>query len=68
MDLKFRDQEKDLRNKDLQIQESMIQFSVFLQENDRKKNKADEQIQQQDALLKEKQEEIKRKEKQLKLL
>lgn len=42
MDLKFRDQEKDLRNKDLQIQESMIQFSVFLQENDRKKNKADE--------------------------
>ena len=46
----------------------MIQFSVFLQENDRKKNKADEQIKVQQDLLEQKKLEIKRKEKQLRIL
>ena len=43
----------------------MIQFSVFLQENDRKKNKADEQIKLQEELLEQKKLEIKEKEKLL---
>lgn len=40
----FKEQEKDLREKDLQIQEGMIKFSIFLQENERKKKRADEKI------------------------
>ena len=68
MDLKFRDQEKELRNKDLQIQESMIQFSVFLQENDRKKNKADQEIKLQEQLLEEKNLAIKQQQRKLKVL
>ena len=40
-EIEFREQEKELRQKDLEIQESMIQFSVFLQENERKKLKAE---------------------------
>jgi hypothetical protein len=46
----------------------MIQFSVFLQENDRKKAKADEQIKQQNELLIQKEKEIERKQKQLEIL
>jgi hypothetical protein len=38
---KFRDQEADLRGADLTLQNSMIKFSQFLQENEKKKNEAD---------------------------
>ena len=55
-ELEFREQEKALRQKDLVIQESMIQFSVFLQENERKKQKADQKIKEEKALLSEKEE------------
>ena len=40
----FREQEKELREKDLGIQDSIIKFSIFLQENERKKKRADEKI------------------------
>ena len=43
-ELEFRETEKELRHKDLEIQESMIQFSVFLQDNEKKKQKAKEKI------------------------
>jgi hypothetical protein len=33
-----------LRAKDLEIQEGMIKFSIFLQENERKKKKAEEKM------------------------
>ena len=37
----FREQEKDLREKDLEIQGGMIKFSTFLQDNEKKKKRAD---------------------------
>ena len=39
---KFRDQEADLRGLDLELQNSMIKFSQFLQDNEKKKNDADQ--------------------------
>ena len=33
-----------MREKDLQIQDQMIKFSIFLQENERKKKRAEERI------------------------
>ena len=38
---KFRDQEADLRVADLELQNSMIKFSQFLQDNEKKKAEAD---------------------------
>lgn len=38
---KFRDQETKLRGSDLELQNSMIKFSQFLQENEKKKTEAD---------------------------
>ena len=38
---KFRDQEADLRASDLELQNSMIKFSQFLQDNEKKKSEAD---------------------------
>lgn len=45
----------------MKIQETMIQFSVFLQENQKKKTKADEKIKSEKQLLIEKEEEYARK-------
>jgi hypothetical protein len=38
---KFRDEEANLRATDLELQNSMIKFSHFLQENEKKKAEAD---------------------------
>ena len=38
---KFREQEADLRGADLDLQNQMIKFSQFLQDNEKKKNEAD---------------------------
>ena len=67
-ELGFREKEKELRQKDLEMQESMITFSVFLQDNERKKNKAAEKIKQEEQLKKDKEEELNRKKKELKIL
>ena len=50
-ELEFKESEKQLRQKDADIQEQMIQFSSYLQENDRKKQKADEKIKLEQQLL-----------------
>ena len=57
-ELEFRDKERDLRTKDLEMQESMITFSVFLQDNERKKARADEKIKEEKKALLEKDQEI----------
>ena len=36
-----------MREKDLSLQEQMIKFSIFLQENEKKKKKFDEKIKQE---------------------
>ena len=38
---KFREQESDLRAADLELQNQMIKFSQFLQDNEKKKSEAD---------------------------
>jgi hypothetical protein len=38
---KFREQESKLRHEDLDLQNQMIKFSQFLQDNEKKKNEAD---------------------------
>jgi hypothetical protein len=43
-DDKFKLDEKELREKDMQIQEGMIKFSIFLQDNEKKKKKFDTKI------------------------
>lgn len=53
-ELEFKEMEKELRMKDLTMQESMIQFSVFLQGNEQKKAQAAEKIEKEKKLLKEK--------------
>ena len=55
----FKETEADLRKKDIQVQESMIQFSVFLQGNEQKKNQARERIQKEEEQLKQKEIEYK---------
>ena len=67
-ELGFREKEKELRQKDLEMQESMITFSVFLQDNERKKNKAAEKIKQETQLKQEKEDEYSRKKKEYELL
>lgn len=37
----FREQEGELRGEDLKLQNSMIRFSQFLQDNEKKKNEAE---------------------------
>ena len=66
--MEFRETEKDLRAKDLVIQESMIQFSVFLQENEKKKKKAADKIENEKKETLNKQTEISTKTAQLKQL
>lgn len=44
----FREQEKELRDKDLEIQAGMIRFSTFLQDNEKKKKKADSKIKEEE--------------------
>ena len=63
-ELEFRETEKELRQKDLEIQESMIQFSVFLQDNEKKKQKAAEKITTEKKLTMEKEAEIEVKKRQ----
>jgi hypothetical protein len=46
----FKRRENELREKDLKIQESLIKFSKYLEENEMKKNKA---IERRDVELKE---------------
>lgn len=46
-DDQFKIQEKDLREKDMQIQEGMIKFSIFLQDNEKKKKKYDTKIEEE---------------------
>ena len=67
-ELQFREKEKELRQKDLAMQESMITFSVFLQDNENKKKQADDKIKKETALKNEKEEEFKRKEKEFEFL
>jgi len=67
-ELGFREKEKELRQKDLEMQESMISFSVFLQDNERKKNKAAEKIKQETQLKSEKEDELAKKKKELETL
>jgi len=50
-ELEFREQEKELRAKDRDTQDSMIQFSKYLQANDKIKLKADEKIKSETELL-----------------
>lgn len=64
----FREQEKDLRDKDLEIQAGMIRFSTFLQDNEKKKKKADNKIKEEENLIDVKVQEITRKKEYLKIL
>lgn len=54
----FKKKEAELRSKDMEIQESMIRYSNFLTDNERKKKKAEEKIGQERKLIDEKKLEI----------
>ena len=53
--------EKELREKDMEIQEGMIKFSIFLQDNEKKKKKYDAKIEEEQKLIVLRDAEIKRK-------
>eukprot|EP00347_Sterkiella_histriomuscorum_P020865 403336168 len=57
----FREQEKELREKDLDIQSGMIKFSTFLQDNEKKKKRADQKIKDERESIDVKEKEIDRK-------
>ena len=60
-ELEFKETEKELRQKDLTMQESMIQFSVFLQGNEQKKNQARDKKEKEEATLKIRKQELEEK-------
>ena len=51
--------EKELREKDILIQDNLIRFSSFLQQQDQRKKKDEEAAQQEIAKIKDKEKEIK---------
>lgn len=50
--------EENLKKKDLELQESLIRFSIFLQENDAKHARAEKKITEEIKIRKEKEKEI----------
>jgi chromosome segregation ATPase len=66
--LEFREKERQLRQQDLKIQETIIQFSVYLQDNKKKREKAQDKITQEQALKFQKEEELEAKQKLFQLL
>lgn len=54
----FKTQEEAIRERDLAIQEQLIRFCKFLQENEAKKNRADRRAQEEERLRDQKQKEI----------
>jgi chromosome segregation ATPase len=56
-ELEFRETEKEIRQKDLAMMESMIQFSVFLQSNDQQKMQAKEKKGKEQQMKQDKEEE-----------
>jgi hypothetical protein len=47
----FKVQEKEIKEKDMQIQEGMIKFSIFLSDNEKKKAKYDKRIEEEQRLI-----------------
>ncbi|GBG32052.1 Coiled-coil domain-containing protein 42 [Hondaea fermentalgiana] len=61
----FHRREEGLRKKDLELQESLIKFNKFLQENESKRNRADKRTQEETKQRKSKEGDIRKLEKQL---
>eukprot|EP01029_Cantina_marsupialis_P010509 TRINITY_DN2396_c0_g1_i2.p1 TRINITY_DN2396_c0_g1~~TRINITY_DN2396_c0_g1_i2.p1 ORF type:complete len:235 (-),score=61.15 TRINITY_DN2396_c0_g1_i2:462-1166(-) len=61
----FRRREEALRRKDLELQESLIRFNKFLQENESKRNRAEKRAQEEARLRKHKESEIEKLKRQL---
>jgi uncharacterized protein (DUF3084 family) len=57
-----------LREKDLDIQSGMIKFSTFLQDNEKKKKRADQKIRDEQESIGTKEKEIDRKKEYLRIL